>query len=251
MTHPRKSPRTTGMVALAAFGLVSLGSIAAVGAHPGHATPKPRPAPGHHDDSSWGRPDYDLDDDGILEHVEIDYRHYDRDRDGRLDPNERTSYWMHMFDMGKFGNDLSYADKQRLARIANFFDRDGDGRLTNHERIAISRLIRARKLFVELDRNRDNNVTRREAGVIIYRGGYGNDHYRDGGYYGNDGGFGFFGWYGNGGGYGYGYERPSSVPSRNWIVSRFTTLDRNRNGRVSWNEVETSLIVAYRRGTRL
>jgi Ca2+-binding EF-hand superfamily protein len=243
MTNPRISPRTIKLAALAAFGLVSLGSIAAAGAHPNHGNPvppAPRPIPpSHYDDNGYGyqRPvDYDLDGDGVLEHVELDYRHYDRNRDGRLDSNERTAYWTHMFDMGKFGTDFSKSDKVRLARIARFFDVDGDGRLTQTERVAISRLIRARKVFVSLDRNHDNNVTRREAGM------YGRG-YDDGRYYiqgGIQGGFGF--WYGND------IRAPEQYRSRNWVAVRFNTLDRNDNGRVSWNEVEGYLVTSFRRG---
>ena len=243
MTHTRKSPRKTHLAALAAFGLASLGSIATVAAHPGHGTPvpQPRPVPPSHYDG-YERPDYDLDDDGILEHVEIDYRHYDRNRDGVLGPAERTSYWKHQMDMGKFGADLSSADKTRLARMANYFDTDGDGRLTAGERVAISRMIRARKSFVQLDRNRDNNVTRREARSIPYRRPYDDGRYYIQGSAGYSNGF--FGWYGGG------FRRPDPVRSNNWVAQRFETLDRNNNGRVSWNEVESHLILSFRRGTR-
>lgn len=259
MTHPRMSPRITRWTALAAFGIASFGSLAAASAHPDHGTPIPPPVQaGHYEDDYRRGNDYDLDDDGVLEHVEIDYRHYDRNRDGVLGSTERTAYWTHMFDMGKFGFGFSPADKARLARIANFFDRDGDGRLTDSERVAISRLISARKMFTALDRNRDNNVSRREAGMILQRGGdgfgfggYGDDHYGDDRNT-DDGGFGFFSWYGRGnggygGGYG-GYDRPRPVSSRNWIVVAFETLDRNDNGKVSWNEVETHLVLSFRRG---
>ncbi len=246
MTHTRKSPPKTHLAALAAFGLASLGSIATVAAHPGHDTPAPRPVPpSHYDgyDQDYDRPaSYDLDDDGILEHVEIDYRHYDRNRDGVLGPAERTSYWMHMMDMGKFGTDLSQTDKTRLARMANYFDVDGDGRLTDSERVAISGLIRARKSFNQIDRNHDNTVTRREARRPLWRG-----RYDDGRYYiqGNAGySNGFFGWYGGG------FRRPDPVRSNNWVAVRFETLDRNNNGSVSWNEVESHLILSFRRGTR-
>ncbi len=241
MTNP-KSPRKTHLTALAAFGLASLGSIATVAAHPGHSTPTPRPVPPSHYDG-YDRPvAYDLDDDGVLEHVEIDYRHYDRNRDGILGPTERTSYWMHMMDMGKLGAGLSSADKTRLARMANYFDVDGDGRLTSSERVAISRLIQARKAFVQIDRNRDNNVTRREARLPLWRGGYDDGRYyiQGGAGYSN----GFFGWYGGG------FRRPDPIRSTNWVANRFETLDRNNNGRVSWNEVEAHLITSFRRGTR-
>ena len=234
-----KSPRKTHLAALAAFGLASLGSIATVAAHPGHGTPVP-PA-SHYDD--YERPvSYDLDDDGILEHVEIDYRHYDRNRDGILGSSERTAYWMHMMDMGKFGADFSPADKARLARIANYFDVDGDGRLTNGERVAISRLIRARKAFIQLDRNRDNTVTRREVRRQYWRSPYDDGRYYIQGQAGYSNGF--FGWYGHG------FRRPDPVRSNNWIAVRFETLDRNNNGSVSWNEVESHLILSFRRGTR-
>jgi Ca2+-binding EF-hand superfamily protein len=240
MTAP-KSPRTIKLFALAAFGLVSLGSIAAAGAHPNHGKPVPLPRPippSHYDDYGYQHPvDYDLDGDGILEHVEMDYRHYDRNRDGVLSSNERTAYWTHMFDMGKFGTGFSRTDKVRLARIARFFDVDGDGRLTQTERVAISRLIRARKVFVSLDRNRDNNVTRWEAG--LYRRYDNNDdrYYIQGGIV---GGFGF--WYGND------IRAPEPTRPRNFVSTRFATLDRNNNGRVSWNEVESYLVTSFRRG---
>lgn len=256
MTKPRKSPSKTHLTALAAFSIASLGSIAAAGAHPGHTSPvppQPRPTQGHYDDS-YERPDYDLDDDGILEHVEIDYRHYDSDRDGVLGPSERTAYWMHMFDMGKVdAGGISRADKVRLARMASYFDQDRDGRLTDTERVAISRLIRARKAFVNLDRNRDNNVTRREARMSLWRNGDHDDgrryiQDREPSHYDSDGsdqGYrsGFFGWYD--------IRRPDPARSNNWISRRFETLDRNNNSRVSWNEVESYVIVSFRRGNRL
>lgn len=237
-----KSPRKTHLAALAAFGLASLGSIATVAAHPGHSTPQPRPVPPSHYDDYQRPVDYDLDDDGILEHVEVDYRHYDGNRDGILGPRERTAYWMHMMDMGKLGAGLSYADKTRLARLANYFDVDGDGRLTDSERVAISRLVRARKAFNQIDRNRDNTVTRREARSFPYRRPYDDGRYyiQGGAGYSN----GFFGWYGGG------FRRPDPVRSNNWVAVRFETLDRNNNGSVSWNEVESHLIVSFRRGTR-
>jgi Ca2+-binding EF-hand superfamily protein len=244
MTHTRKSPPKTHLAALAAFGLASLGSIATLAAHPAHDTPvpQPRPVPSHYD--GHDRPDYDLDGDGILEHVEVDYRHYDRNRDGVLGPAERTAYWMHMMDMGKFGSDLSGADRTRLARMANYFDVDGDGRLTERERVAVSRLISARKAFNQIDRNRDNTVTRREARSFPYR-----RPYDDGRYYiqgGAGSSRGLFGWFGHGSD----FRRPDPVRSNNWIAQRFEILDRNDNGSVSWNEVESHLILAFRRGTR-
>ena len=248
MTNTRKSPRKANLAAVAAFGIASLGALGAAGAHPGHTTPYPAPQPkpvqpAHYDDYGYQQPvDYDIDDDGVLEHVEVDYRHYDRNRDGVLGTAERTAYWTHMFDMGKFGGGFSRADKTRLARIAYLFDRDADGRLTQEERVAISRLIRARKVFISLDRNRDNTVTRREAGMSLSR-------YEDGRRYIQPSNPGIYG----GGNFFY-WDRiraPEPTRSINWVSRRFQTLDRNRNGRVSWNEVETHVILSFRRGTPL
>ncbi|HTE52354.1 MAG TPA: hypothetical protein VK698_15995 [Kofleriaceae bacterium] len=270
MTPTLTNPR---LAAIAAFGITSLGAISFAAAHPTDPQPQPQTLPApvpaniygtgtdgaddsygpyaddgrYADDGHWNddvtEPDYDADDDGVLEHVEIDYRHYDSDRDGILGPTERTAYWTHMFDMGKLGGDFTRADKLRLARIAYLFDRNGDGRLTGGERAAMSRLIRGRRSFLELDRNRDNNVTRREArltgGYGGGWGGYGNRRYLDGR-------AAPYGWSSI---YWAPFRRPDPTPS-NLITARFEILDRNHNGRVSWNEVETHLIQTFRRGVR-
>jgi Ca2+-binding EF-hand superfamily protein len=245
MKSTRNSPRRASLAAMAAFGIASFGLVSVAGAHPNHTTPVPRPAPvpapGHYDDQGYGyeRPDYDLDDDGVLEHVEIDYRHYDRNRDGFLNPTERTAYWRHMFDMGKFGRGFTRSDVTLLSRIAFLFDTDGDGRLTQEERVAISRMIRARKQFVELDRNRDNNLTRREAG-LTRRGPYG-PYYLNAG---SAGQYNFNLYYWSR------VRAPEPMGPRNWMAQRFETMDRNDNGRVSWQEVQSHIIVSFRRGTR-
>lgn len=265
MASPLKTP-VAGLAAFAAFGVASLGALSAAAAHPAP------PVPG--DDTYEDRPDdYDLDNDGILEHVEIDYRHYDTDRDGTLDPAERTAYWKHMFDMGQLGSGFNPADKERLARIAYVFDRDGDGRLTQDERVAISRLVRARRLFNELDRNNDNSITRREAGLSPrgygYGGGYGAGYGHGAGYgagYGSSYGAGSTeygvapGHYREDRDVGYGlrsggffyWARPRTERFRasNWIAARFETLDTNDNGRVTWNEIESRIVLGFRRGTR-
>lgn len=249
---------TTRLAAMAAFGMTSLGVLATAAAHPDE---KPLPAPqsniygaaiddaydpygdnydgvpgSHYDDLD----DYDTDDDGVLDHVEIDYRHYDRDRDGVLGPSERTAYWAHIFDMGRVGADLTRAEKLRLARVAHVFDRDADGRLTGSERAGLVRLVRARRDFLTLDRNRDNTITPREIKV---------------------------GWGGRGDRYNRRYLEGRSAPSTwssfywspygrrgfgsgNWIARRFDTLDRNTNGKVTWNEVETHVVRAFRLGVR-
>jgi hypothetical protein len=250
MSFPLPTPRKAGLAAVTAFGIASLGSLPLAAAHPGAAhQPHPAPAPApvdeydEDDGAYWGEPDpapsYDLDEDGVLEHVEIDYRHYDGDRDGVLGPGERTAYWKHMFDMGKFGTDFSPSDKIRLARIAFLFDRDGDGRLTQSERVAISRLIRARRIFTRLDRNEDESVTRREARLVSGRG-YRDRHYRDDGY--DQPGPNYFSWVP--------FRRGGRFRADNWIASRFDLLDRNDNGRVSWNEVESQILFSLRRGGR-
>lgn len=236
MASTRKTPRTSNLVAVAAFGIASLGAVSLAGAHP--STPNPNGKPGHYHaaDDIDDNIDYDLDDDGILEHVEIDYRHYDGDRDGSLGTGERTAYWKHMFDMGKFGSDLTPSDKFRLARIALLFDRDGDGRLTQSERSAISRLIRARKLFTRLDRNDDNNISRREARLATWRRNYDGD--------GSDN------WlYNVNVFHSDRFTRPERIRN-NWIASRFAALDRNDNSRVSWNEVESHILLTFRRDFR-
>ena len=158
MTPRRNHPRIASLAATTAFGIASLASISLAAAHPTTPHPPESMPPTHTPGDRDGSIDYDLDDDGTLEHVEKDYRHYDTDRDGILERSERTAYWSHMFDMGTFGSDLTPADKLRLARIAFLFDRDADGRLTGNERRAIARLIRARRLFTSLDRNGDDRV---------------------------------------------------------------------------------------------
>jgi hypothetical protein len=245
----------TRLAAMAAFGMTSLGALSFAAAHPDD---KPLPAPqsniygtavddaygyddavpsSHYDDVA----DYDTDDDGVLDHVEIDYRRYDNDRDGTLGPSERTAYWAHIFDMGRLGTDLTRADKLRLARIAYVFDRDADGRLTGTERAGLTRLVRARRDFLSLDRNRDNTITPREirGGWGAYRGDRYNRRTLEG--RSAPGTWSSFYWSPYGGrGFG----------SRNWIARRFDSLDRNTNGKVTWNEVETHIVRAFRFGVR-
>jgi Ca2+-binding EF-hand superfamily protein len=246
MSSTLTSPRNIG---LAAFAFASLGAISIAAANPGDRQPAPLgDDEGYYDDQPA---EYDLDQDGTLEHAEIDYRHYDRDRNGVLDRDERAGYWNHMFDMGKLGTNLSRADKTLLVRLAFLLDRDEDGRLTRDERAAMSRIIRARQTFTRMDRNGDNSVTRREAGLRFNRYGeggsgygsgygygsnygYGPDHYRDADYGRSDGSF--FYW-----------NPFRQRRANNWIAARFDTLDRNDNGRVSWHEVESHLIRAFPR----
>jgi Ca2+-binding EF-hand superfamily protein len=257
MSNTLTTPRTLGLT-LTAFGLATVGSMSVAAAHPNHPEPTPvsdndkyndKYSDRHNDrDDYWDDEpsDYDLDRDGVLEHAEIDFRHYDRDRNGMLDRGERTAYWSHMIDMGKFGAGLSRSDRVHLARIAHLFDIDGDGRLTREEKQAVTRLIRSRRVFARMDRNSDNNLSRREAGIIRVnrygydgygsdRYGYGQDHYRDGSSWG-----GFFYW---------NPLRPRVQP-KNWIAARFEVLDRNDNGRVSWTEVESHILASLRRGGR-
>ena len=246
---------TTRLAAMAAFGMTSLGALSFAAADP---YDKPLPAPqsniyGTEIDDAYGyadgddeissthygdAADYDTDDDGVLDHVEIDYRHYDRDRDGVLGASERTAYWAHIFDMGRLGTDLTRADKLRLARIAYVFDRDGNGRLTGSERAALSRLVRARRDFLELDRNRDNTLSRRE----VHRGGFGDRYERR--YLDRDASptaWSSFYW---------SPFRRYGLGSGSWLARRFDTLDRNDNGKVTWNEVETHLVRTFRSGVR-
>lgn len=249
---------TTRMAAMAAFGMTSLGVLSFAVADPDD---KPLPAPqsniyGTADDDSYGAygPYGDDDgarsshyddvadddtDDGVLDHVEIDYRHYDSDRDGTLGRGERTAYWAHIFDMGRLGNDLTRGDKLRLARIAYLFDRDADGRLTGTERAALSRLVRARRDFLELDRNGDNTLTPRE----IRRTDYGDRHERRylEGRSASPTTWSSFYW---------SPFRRHGFGSGSWIARRFETLDRNDNGRVTWNEVETHIVRSFRAGVR-
>lgn len=237
------SPRTltTKLSLAAAFGLTSLGAIAVAGATP--ATPEAQakavPIPytaddvGYDDEPTWddvpADPDYDLDSDGVLENAEIDYRRHDRDRDGVLDRGERAAYWNHAVATGKLGPDLTRADRAHLARIAYLVDRDGDGRLTRPERATLSRLLRARKIFTNLDRNDDDTLTRREAGLVRYAP-Y-DRHYRRTGGRGDWNGF-----------YWSPFRRHERTRPNNWIAARFDTLDRNDNGRVSWGEIESHFL---------
>ena len=243
---------TTRLAAMAAFGMTSLGALSIAAAHPDD---KPIPAPQSNiygtavDDYGYdeGIPstpydvaDYDTDDDGVLDHVEIDYRHYDRDRDGVLGSSERTAYWAHIFDMSRLGTDLTRADKLRLARVAYVFDRDADGRLTGTERAGLNRLVSARRDFLALDRDRDNTLVPREI-----RGGWGarGDRYnrRHLERRSAPGTWSSFYW------------SPFRGPGRasgSWIASRFDTLDRNENGKLTWSEVETHIVRTFRSGVR-
>ncbi len=254
MKAPRNTPRLASLAGLAAFGIASLGAVSMAAAHPA-----PPQAPGPHDSedgtsgsigdgfgSDWADDDRQVDDDlegdvsgiGTFEHIQIDFQHYDTDRDGVLGPTERNAYWSHMVDMGVFGQSFTPAEKARLARLVFLFDRDGDGRLTEGERHAVARLIRARQVFVSLDQNRDNNVSRREAHLMTLerRGHYPTtDRYTP--YSWN-----FFSWNRS--------YRPDRFRPTNWIAARFQILDSNDNGRVSWGEVESHLIRAFRRGDR-
>ena len=254
MESPRKTPRMASMAGMAAFGILSLGAVSVAGAHPTtvEAAPVVAPASIYGDGaflddgfgSYWGDDgvettpvNYDLDGDGVLEHVEIDYRHYDRDQNGALGPTERTAYWGHMLDMGMVGGEsFAPSEKARLARLIYIFDRDGDGRLDPNERLAVSRLIQARQIFLSLDRNRDNNLTSREARLTLLRRG--NRYYAKTAPVSNQ--YGFFYWNR--------IVRPAPYRPTNWIAARFRILDSNDNGRVSWGEVESHLIKAYRRG---
>jgi len=237
MTPPRNHPRIASLAATTAFGIASLASISLAAAHPTTPPPPERMPPTHTPGDRDGSIDYDLDDDGTLEHVEKDYRHYDTDRDGILERSERTAYWSHMFDMGTFGSDLTPADKLRLARIAFLFDRDADGRLTGSERRAIARLIRARRLFTSLDRNGDDRVSMREARLIAY--GTHDRYYQDSSYK-PYAAYLFF----------WNRHRPDQFRSTNWIAAQFEALDRNRDARVSWYEVESHILRTFRRDVR-
>jgi len=254
MSSKLYNPRHAGLAALTAFGLTSLGSISLAAATPTESATTlhgkiSADASSYWDDDDREADDYgaddDLDDDGILEHTEIDFRHYDIDRDGALSGGERTAYWKHTFNMGKLGTGLSPSDRDHLARIAYRFDTDGNGRLTRSERHAFARLIRTRRLFSRLDRNDDNQVTRREARGYrrsYYENGYYGDDDR---HYGDDSyrrpNLPFF--------YDYDWSRFRSR-SNNWLAARFDTLDRNDNGRISWYEVESHILFSLRRGTR-
>lgn len=170
------------MSAIAAFGLVFTSLVPGASAHPtGHADSQPQ----------WGRREarsgvwvrvgtgnqwryryhngrygnatmYDLNGNGRLDHNELDYRHFDRNRDGRLSIDERTEYWGHMVDMGYFG-ELTGREVDLLVQLAYLFDRNEDGRIIGQERMDFDRMIRSMRRFAEIDRNGDNYVSWREA----------------------------------------------------------------------------------------
>jgi hypothetical protein len=180
MDKTKRIQRAGLLSAIAAFGLVFAGLVPSASAHPrdnrehdsgaheGRLGVWVRVGPGN----QWryryqnGRYSdlvaYDMNGNGRLEHNELDYRHFDRDRDGRLSGVERKDYWRHMVDMGYFG-ELNGREVQLLVQLTYLFDRNDDGRIIGQERVDFDRMIRSLRRFDEIDRNNDNYVSRREA----------------------------------------------------------------------------------------
>jgi Ca2+-binding EF-hand superfamily protein len=92
-------------------------------------------------------------------HASVDFRYFDRDRNGILDSYERQAYWRHLADMGVFGRSSM---TNEIAALAKQLDRDGDGRLTSRESILVRRFISARRMFELQDRDNDNRLYRNE-----------------------------------------------------------------------------------------
>ena len=180
--------RGTVTAALAAFGVASLGVIGVASAD--HPRDRDRDRDGlvdrYEDDKGYQYDDYDeyqvgpygsyqgdvVEGDAYVDldrsapaldfdrHANIDFRHYDRNRNGRLEAWEREAYWRHLADMGVFGRrELGSA----VAGLARALDRDGDGRMTRREVQLVRRFIAARRMFDRQDYNGDNRLHIRES----------------------------------------------------------------------------------------
>jgi hypothetical protein len=194
-----KSYKNTLLASLAALGVTTLGTVGSASAHP-TSTPQTRPAPapartapakGHwvrvgsgyqwraatrvnvgpnHYALSKVYDPYDLNRDGRLDHIEIDFRHYDANRNRVLDPGERIEYWRHMGSTGRLGS-LSIGDVTRVSQVAHIFDQNKDGRLLGVEKRGLDLYLEAMRSFDRADRNRDGKLTigeRRRAGPALF-----------------------------------------------------------------------------------
>ena len=189
MVKIHTSRRRVAVAALAAFGAASLGLVSSARADDAH---RDRDRDGlvdryeddrgyrydDHDRYQVGRygqdqGDVDVDADIYVDldryrspidlerHVHADYRHYDHDRNGYLDSQERKAYWRHLADMGLFGPRPRHVSAE-IARLAKGLDRDGDGRLTRREVTLVRRFLAARRMFEVQDRDDDRRLFRNE-----------------------------------------------------------------------------------------
>lgn len=170
---------------LAAFGVASLGAIGVASADPQPYRDRDRDRDGladrYEDDKGYQYDDYDeyqvgpygqyqgdqvdstiyVDLDRYApaqdfeRHAHVDFRRFDRNRNGHLESWEREAYWRHISEMGVFG---PRAVTQPVADLAKRLDRDGDGRLTRREVMVVRRFIAARRMFDQQDRNRDDRL---------------------------------------------------------------------------------------------
>jgi hypothetical protein len=90
-------------------------------------------------------------------------RRYDLNRNGRLEPFERKSFWRFMAGTGVYG-ELTADEQARFTQLAPLFDSDSDGRLVGAERTGMDRLIDSLRLFARLDRNGDHYLSTFEVG---------------------------------------------------------------------------------------
>lgn len=105
----------------------------------------------------------DMDGDGRIVTYERLFHRYDANRDGRLEGRESVYYWRAMGESGAYGH-LTSAEIGRLSNLGDNLDRNHDGRLLGTERQALDDLNIALRRFSQYDYNRDNYLTRYEAG---------------------------------------------------------------------------------------
>ena len=187
MNHTHTNRRRAAVTALAAFGVATLGVIGVARADdPRRDRDRDGLVDRYEDDRGYQYDDYDeyqvgpygayqgdvVETDAYVEldryapaldfdrHAHIDFRHYDRNRNGRLDSWERQAYWKHLAEMGVFGRRQA---TNAIAGLAKNLDRDGDGRLTRREHQLVRRFIAARRMFEQQDWNNDDHLGWRES----------------------------------------------------------------------------------------
>ncbi|HUS64558.1 MAG TPA: hypothetical protein VMZ28_08450 [Kofleriaceae bacterium] len=189
MNHNHTSVRRGSLTAtLAAFGVASLSAIGVASADPRPYRDRDRDglADRYEDDRGYQYDDYDEYQVGPYGQYQgdtvdttiyvdldryapaqdfsrvarVDFRRFDRNRNGRLESWEREAYWRTLADQGVFGR---RAVAQPVADLAKHLDRDGDGRLTRREVMIVRRFIAARRMFEAQDRDNDDRLWRGEA----------------------------------------------------------------------------------------
>jgi len=115
----------------------------------------------HYDDLDSYDLGYGFDQPEFYGHFQRDYMHFDRNRDGRLELGERQAFWIHMAREGMFGP-MSASQARQMGFLAASLDSNGNGQLTSYEVRRLTRFIKAQRLFVAFDRNRDGRLMRHE-----------------------------------------------------------------------------------------